>query len=103
MLTNKQLVKENIHYQGSSGVSQQNQGKGFLPAFCDAETGRVELSRYANGKLAPLHLIEGLPGEWVEKRDSSGCVVAIKTSVVSGFLKSGCFYTREEAIACMAV
>lgn len=102
MLSNKQLAKENVHYQGSCGVSQQNQGKGFMPAFCDVETGRVELSRYANGNLAPLHLIEGLPGEWVAKRDPSGCVVAIKTSVVSGFLKSGYFYTREEAIAWMA-
>ena len=101
MLTNELLEKENLHYRGSGGVSQHNHCDGFIPAFCDVETGRVEVSRYANGKLAPLHLLEGLPGEWVEERNASGGVVALKTSVVSGFLKCGYFYTREEAVACI--
>ncbi len=103
MLTNRRLENENLRYGGSEGVSQQNYCNGFSPAFCDLETGRIELSRYANGTLAPLHLIDGLPVEWVEKRDASGFVQAIKTSVVSGFLRSGCFYTRDEAVACSAV
>lgn len=99
MLTNKLLEKENLHFRGSGGVSQQNHCEGFIPAFRDVETGRVEVSRYANGNLAPLHILEGLPGEWIEERNASGDVVALKASVVSGFLKSGYFYTREEAVA----
>ncbi|MEE9423143.1 MAG: hypothetical protein V3V50_08305 [Gammaproteobacteria bacterium] len=102
MLTDKQLKQENIHYQGSNGVSQQNHCSGFTPAFCDVHTGRTELSRFSNGNLAPLHLIEGLPKEWVEKRDALGNVMAIKASVIAGFIKQGCFYTREEAIADVA-
>ena len=98
LLTNKQLENENIRYQGTNGVSQQNHHSGFIPAFCDMDTGRTELSRFANGAIAPLHLLESLPQEWVEKRDSFGNVLAIKASVITGFIKRGCFYTREEAM-----
>lgn len=105
LLTNKRLEKENIRYQGSNGVSQQNRQSGFIPAFCDMLTGRTELSRFANGAVAPLHLLENLPQEWVEKKDSFGNVLAIKASVVAGFIKRGCFYTRKEAmkhLSCMS-
>jgi hypothetical protein len=39
-----------------------------------------------------MHLLEGLPLEWVVRRDASGRVVAAKASLTVGFLKSGRFY-----------
>jgi hypothetical protein len=42
-------------------------------------------------------MLDGLPTEWVVKRDPAGRVTAVKGSVVAGFLLGGRFYTREEA------
>jgi hypothetical protein len=47
--------------------------------------------------LAPIHLLCGLPDEWVVTRDSAGCVSSVKASVVAGFLRDGRFYTRQQA------
>jgi hypothetical protein len=47
--------------------------------------------------LAPIHLLCGLPAEWVVSRDAAGGVSAVKPSIVAGFLRDGRFYTREEA------
>jgi hypothetical protein len=47
--------------------------------------------------LAPIHLLSGLPPEWVVTRDAAGGVSAVKPSIVAGFLRDGRFYTREEA------
>jgi hypothetical protein len=71
-------------------------------AFCDRETGRTELSRFACGSPAPCHLIDGLPEDWVVARDAAGNAVAIKGSVVAGFVRDGRFYTREEAARALA-
>jgi hypothetical protein len=91
------LEQETIVYQGSGGVSADNRCLGFRPAFRNAETGRVYPSRFANGRLAPIHLIEGLPDELVVARSASGRVVSVKDSVQSGFTLNGCFYDRDEA------
>ncbi len=50
-----------------------------------------------------MHLLDGLPEEWVRERHPSGRVAVVKYSVVSGFLRQGEFYTREQvanALAC---
>ncbi len=97
LLTEETLRKENLAYVGTSGVSDGNRVAGFIPAFYDAETRRAEISRFANGQPAPLHLIEGLPPEWVEQRDSSGRITAIKQTVLAGFIRGDYFYTRSQA------
>jgi hypothetical protein len=96
-LTTETLRAENRRYRDSSGISPNNRCAGFAPAFCDCETGRTELSRFAGGLPAPCHLIDGLPNDWVVKRDTVGHTVAIKTSVIAGFVRDGRFYTREQA------
>jgi hypothetical protein len=58
----------------------------------------VELSRLAGGTPAPVHLLGGLPEEWVIDRDAGGGVCAVKASVVAGFLRGDRFYTREQAV-----
>ncbi len=55
------------------------------------------LSRFTTGEPAPFHLLDGLPDEVVAARGASGRVEAVRPGVVSGFVRDGEFYTREEA------
>ncbi|MCG6861745.1 MAG: hypothetical protein LJE70_10775 [Chromatiaceae bacterium] len=96
-MTIQGIRRDNERFSGTGGVSENNRGTGFLPAFCDAETGRTELSRLPGGVPAPIHMLGGLPAEWVVRRDASGGVLAVKNTVVAGFLLDGRFYSREEA------
>lgn len=102
LMTREKLQSENDCYRNSAGVSQNNRCAGFTPAFHDRATGRTELSRFAGGAPAPLHLIDGLPGDWVVRHDEAGNKLAVKASVIAGFVRDGRFYTREEA-ACAFV
>ncbi len=100
-LTAETLRQQNYAYQGTGGVSAGNQSYGFVPAFLDRETGVVHRACYADGQPAPVHLLEGLPAEWVISRDASGKCIGIKHSVVAGFMRDGIFYTREQAARCV--
>lgn len=96
-MTSQRIRRENRRFRGTGGLSANNRRVGFLPAFCDAETGRTELSRLPGGVPAPIHMLDGLPDEWVESRDPSGGILAVKATVVAGFLRDGRFYSRAEA------
>lgn len=91
------LQNENLKYRHTGGISQNNRSRGFSPAFRDSHTGRVYLSRFSNGQLAPIHMIEGLPNDVVIARNETGCISAVKDSLISGFERDGNFYTRGEA------
>lgn len=93
----KQLQAENVAYAGTAGRSQSNAGFGFRPAFLDFETQKIYPSRFADGRLAPFHLLDGLPEEVVIDRAASGRVVAAKATLISGFVRNGFFYTRSAA------
>jgi hypothetical protein len=93
----KQLQAENVAYAGTGGRSEANAGLGFRPAFLDFETQKVYPSRFADGRLAPFHLLDGLPEEVVVDRAPSGRVVAAKATLISGFVRNGFFYTRSAA------
>ena len=97
LFTEARLKRENLAFFATPGVSQGNSGYGFIPAFCDSVTGRVEISRLPNGQPAPIHMIEGLPKSWIVHRDATAKPTAIKHSVVAGFVREGCFYTRSQA------
>lgn len=97
MCTYEKLRAENEAFGGTGGVSRNNARAGFLPAFRDIDSGRVEIPRLENGDPAPMHLLCGLPDEWVADRDEHGRIVAVRDSVVAGFVRDGVFYTREEA------
>jgi hypothetical protein len=98
-VTEQSLERENLRYRGSGGVSAESRPLGFQPAFADRETRAIHLSRFADGRPAPCHLLDGLPGELVVSRRPCGRVAAVKASLVSGFVRAGRFYTREEAAA----
>jgi len=97
-MTQQRLDLENVRYQGTGGVSQ-NRPCGFRPAFMDAQTRTVYLSRFTDGRLAPFHILDGLPDELVLARNPGGRGVIVKASVVSGFIREGLFYSRDEATA----
>jgi len=101
-MTESKLTIENSRYRGTGGVSSRNGGAGFRPAFMDAGTRAVYLSRFADGRTAPFHILDGLPDELVLERRASGRVAAAKPSVISGFERAGLFYTRDEAAALVA-
>lgn len=96
-MTRNRMRRENLAFAGTGGVSPVSRQAAFEPAFRDDATGRVELSRYANGAVAPLHLMDGLPADWVIERDPDGRACALKDSIVAGFVRNGEFYTREQA------
>ena len=90
------LQEQNRAYEGTMGVSAQSSMLGFVPAFKNTQTGETCLSTTKDGSSSPVHILDGLPDEWVAKRDVNGHVVTAKGCVVAGFISNGCFYTREE-------
>ncbi|MGH8612235.1 MAG: hypothetical protein ACREYF_09395, partial [Gammaproteobacteria bacterium] len=92
------LQRQRRRYRGSAGISQMNQRHGFGAAFRDAETGIIYDSCYADGRPAPVHLLDGLPEALVLARAVGGRVTVVKRTVVAGFVRNGRFYTRQEAV-----
>ncbi|AYH43650.1 hypothetical protein [Azoarcus sp. DN11] len=100
------LHRENREFHSTGGRSEENRPLGFRPAFKDVASGAVYDSRFADGRPAPFHLLDGLPEEVILQRDPGGRVGRVKDSIVSGFVLEGRFYTREEAageVAALAV
>lgn len=97
MLTDLSLRKQNARFEGTRGVSRNNAALGFVPAFQDRLSGEAHRSCFANGAPAPLHLLGGLPTEWVATRDGDGQPCALRPGIVAGFLLGDRFYTRAEA------
>jgi hypothetical protein len=102
LMTLETLRQENLCYCHTGGISQNNCHAGFQSAFLDCATGRVYLSRFANGKPAPVHLLDGLPEELVLQRSAEGRITTVKETVVAGFLYDEHFYTREQAARFLA-
>ncbi len=91
------LRHQNRAYLGSGGRSQENRSLGIAPAFMDTETGVVYPACFADGRRAPMHLLDGLPDELVVERLESGSVARVKATVIAGFVGRCRFYTRAQA------
>lgn len=91
------LQRENREFRNTGGRSEENRPLGFRPAFKDVASGAVYDSRFADGRPAPFHLLDGLPEDVILQRDPTGRIGRVKDSIVSGFVLNGRFYTREEA------
>lgn len=102
LMSVQKLNQENFEHAGRGGCSGENAGLGFHPAFLDTETFSIHLSRFADGRPAPFHLLDGLPDEVVVTRSIFGRVVAAKSTLVSGFERNGFFYTRSAAARAVA-
>ncbi len=95
-MNNRTLKLENIVYNGTTGVSQNNRSLGFTPAFLDKKTGVIEIARLKNGQPSPMHIINWLPKSWAESLASDGCVLRLKPGIIAGFVRDGFFYTRAQ-------
>jgi len=98
-LSKHYLLLEAATYRGTGGVSAENQGFGFRPAFKDTATGIVYPATFADGRPAPYHVLDGMPEELVLARDRRGSVARVVGTVIAGFLRDEIFFTREEAAA----
>ena len=96
------LRLENAAYRDTGGVSQNNRQAGFRPAYRNIRTGQTVISRFADGSQAPIHVLDGLPDDWVVARYEDGRVRRVLATVVSGFVCRGRFYTREAAARAMS-
>lgn len=101
-MTEKVLQRENVLHADAGGTSYHVAQFGFRPAFFDFSTVTVYRSRFANGQLAPFHLLDGLPDHLVVQRDDFGRVVSAKPTLVSGFERNGYFFTRDAASKAVA-
>lgn len=81
----------------TGGRAGENEHLGFRPAFFDTATCTLHLATFADGRPAPVHLLDGLPDELVVVRSDCGRVIAAKASLVAGFERDGYFYTRRSA------
>ncbi len=100
-LSTQVLRRQNLAFRGTGGVSSGNRSQGFAPAFLDTDTGSIYLARFADGRPAPMHLLDGLPSELIVSRDAAGHCQAAKRSLIAGFVQAGRFYTREQAACCV--
>lgn len=96
-----ELRLENSEYRDTGGVSQNNREEGFRPAYRNIRTGQTVISRFASGEPAPIHVLDGVPDEWVIARDASGRVSRVLATIISGFVRNSRFYTREAAARMM--
>lgn len=92
-----ELHRQNHRFANTGGVSKHCADRGLIPAFMDVHTGISYPARFADGRLAPMHLLEGLPEELVHSRTCQGRVHRLKPTVVAGFLRGSRFFTREQA------
>jgi len=100
---NEKLIQhENAVHAAGGGVSANNARLGFRPAFLDFATQRIYPARFADGRLAPFHLLDGLPDEVVAERSPTGRVLCAKSTLISGFVRNGFFYTRTAAAKAVA-
>ncbi len=95
--TKRELTFQNVVLLGTGGLSAENRRSGFVPVFLDTERAEVHPSCYANGQIASIHILDGLPEHLILANEESGAVSQVKRSVIPGFLRKGQFYTREEA------
>ena len=101
-MTQEHLEIESEVYEDIGGTSEHCRPYGFRPAFYDLQTREMFMSRFADGRPAPVHVLDGLPDRVVLARQSGGHVTSVKGSLISGFEMYGRFYTRDEASAMLA-
>lgn len=95
--TPKTITAQQNAHQHSCNV----RARGFQPAYKDNATGTVYLSVDNEGKPAPIHLLQSLPRELIIQSPDSDKVLAIKDSVIAGFVKDGKFYSRSQAASAL--
>jgi hypothetical protein len=90
------LHQQNALFSGTGGVSRENRAAGFRPAFRHRPSGEVRVSSYADGRQAPVHVLDGLPDAWLAAGVPAG-QRSLRDCIDVGFVRDGRFYSREQA------
>jgi hypothetical protein len=90
-MTEQRIADENEAFTGTGGRSAENRDLRFEPAFYDFTRNTIYRSRFADGRDAPFHALDGLPDEAVMHRDASGRVIAARRTLISGVVRDGFF------------
>lgn len=91
------LLKQNHRHRGTGGTSQNNKKFKFSPAFFDSSSKTIYLSCYADGKPAPIHMLDGLPKKLLKNRTITDSLINAKNALVSGYISGHKFLTRQQA------
>jgi len=100
----KQSKHEDVNYEKldnrpdipsvPGSTSNETEKPDFIPAYYDTETDTVYLSRFSNGTVAPVHVLDRIPRELLQQGESD----ELSGKVVVGFVLNDRFYTREQAL-----
>ncbi|MGF1642770.1 MAG: hypothetical protein ACFCUJ_03945 [Thiotrichales bacterium] len=96
LITSADFLQQHKLHQQMPGGSVGDLCFGFMPAFKDFRTGETHLSVYPDGSYAMVHMLEGLPMEWVSEWDDQGRILALKETIVAGFMRDHRFYTLDD-------
>lgn len=96
-LTITVLNQESEPHAESGAHGRMHRDRAFRPAFFDCATCTTYLSRFRDGRVAPFHLLDGLPDDVVLVREECGRVIMTKPTLLAGFERKGFFYTRAAA------
>lgn len=102
ILSTQLLRMQNRLFRRTGGTSRNNRAQGFVPAYLNSLTGKAVESRFADGRGAPIHVLDGLPADWIQERDPTGRVLKARPGIIAGFLRGDRFYTREQAAQAVA-
>lgn len=96
LLNPTQVDSQYINYKQSGPALFSDASFGFMPAFMDVFSEEVHLATYADGIPAVLHVLEGLPAKWIAEWGEDGRPNSVRTGVIAGFMRGGCFYTIDD-------
>lgn len=80
----------NLNLMSDRHDTKNEASQKLQPAFYDLESGEILVSRFADGRPAPIHMLDSLADEVMERID---------INIISGFVKNGLFLTRQQAMA----
>jgi len=95
-MSQSQVEQQRSMYDRLGGAVFRDASFGFLPAFLDVKTRETHLSAYQDGEPAVIHMLDGLPGHWISEWGTDGRAIALKSSVIAGFMRNSRFYTINE-------
>jgi hypothetical protein len=99
----KPMLSENQSHKGGRfarihepQISFLDLAFGFFPAFRDIMTGRTHLATNADGTIASMHVLDGLPREWADEFDTTGQIISLRDGIMAGFMRGDSFFTLDD-------
>lgn len=97
VLSELSLREENALHAYTLGIGANRSELGVVPGYLNCVAGKRTIARFADGQGAPVHVLDGLPDDWIAERDCHGRPVRTHPGIVASFSHGGPFLTRDEA------